>query len=295
MQNVPGRFESRTQGRTGTATGLARAPQTPMLDLEFAQLSDCGQVRDHNEDYLGHIIPATPEEARRRGWLFALADGVGGQQKGEVASRSAVEKILAGFRESSPGESFLDLLPRLIRAANEHVHETAAASGTGGAGMATTLVACALRFDRVVVAHVGDSRCYLVRRGHARALTRDHTFASEQVRLGLLSAKEAADVSSRHVLSRSLGGDLVVAAEISEHLLLPEDMLLLCSDGLHGSVEASEMAAVVSQQTDLRIAAQRLVAIANQRDGGDNISVQIIRIRSVERVGMYRGRPYRLR
>jgi protein phosphatase len=266
-----------------------------MLDLEFAQLTDCGRVRKHNEDYLGYVAPATPEQARRHGWLFALADGVGGQQQGEVASRAAVEKLLAGFREAAVGESPLDLLPRLVQAANTRVHDTAAASGPCGAGMATTVVACVLRFDRAVVAHVGDSRCYLIRHGQARALTRDHTFASEQVRLGLLSAREAREVSTRHVLSRSLGGDLFVAVETSEHILLAGDALLLCSDGLHGSLEASEISAVVSRQPDLKAAAQRLVSIANERDGADNISVQVIRIRSVERVGMYRGRPYRLR
>jgi len=266
-----------------------------MLDVEFAQLTDCGTVRKHNEDYLGYVVPETPEQARQHGWLFALADGVGGQQQGEVASRAAVESILAGFREAALGESSLDLLPRLVQGANARVHETAAASGPGGAGMASTVVACVLRFDRAVVAHVGDSRCYLIRHGHARALTRDHTFASEQVRLGLLTAREAGEVSTRHVLSRSLGGELFVAVETNEHILLAGDALLLCSDGLHGSVEASEMAAVVSGQADLKAAAQRLVSIANERDGGDNISVQVIRIRSVERVGMYRGRPYRLR
>jgi PPM family protein phosphatase len=266
-----------------------------MLDVEFAQLTDCGRVRKHNEDYLGYAVPATLEQARRHGWLFALADGVGGQQQGEVASRAAVEGLLGGFREAAAGESPLDLLPRLVQAANTRVHEAAAASGPGGAGMATTVVACLLRFDRAVVAHVGDSRCYLIRYGHARALTRDHTFASEQVRLGLLSARDAGKVSTRHVLSRSLGGDLFVAAEASEHILLAGDTLLLCSDGLHGSVDASEMAGVVGGQAGLQAAAQRLVSIANERDGGDNISVQVIRIRSVERVGIYRGRPYRLR
>jgi len=266
-----------------------------MLEVEFAQLTDCGRVREHNEDHFGHVVPETPEQARQYGWLFALADGVGGQQQGEVASHTAVESVLAGFREAPAGESPLDLLPRLIQAANTSVHETAAASGPGGAGMASTVVACVLRFDRAVIAHVGDSRCYLIRRGHARALTRDHTFASEQVRMGLLSAREAGEVSTRHVLSRCLGGELFVAVETSEHILLAGDALLLCSDGLHGCVEASEIAAVVSGQTDLKAAAQRLVSIANERDGGDNISVQVIRIRSVERVGMYRGRPYRLR
>jgi len=266
-----------------------------MMELAFAQLSDPGLVRDHNEDYLGYALPETPVQARSHGWLFALADGVGGQQQGEVASRAAVESLLDGFREAAAGELHAALLTRLVQAANHHVHETGMAAGPGGTGMATTLVACALRFDRAAVAHVGDSRCYLIRRGHAERITRDHTIANEQVRLGLLSAENAAEAPTRHVLSRSLGGELFVNVDTSDHQVFKDDVLLLCSDGLHNAVTASEMAGLVSASASLEAAAQELVAIANQRDGSDNISVQLIRVRSVERIGMYRGRPYMLR
>src|SRR4051812_43247313 len=100
-----------------------------MLDLEFAQLSDTGRVREHNEDYLGYVAPATPDLARSHGWLFVLADGVGGQAKGEVASRTAVESVLSGFREASGGELHSALLSRLVRAANASVFEADHASG----------------------------------------------------------------------------------------------------------------------------------------------------------------------
>ena len=273
-----------------------RPLQDSMLDLEFAQLSDPGRVRGHNEDYLGQVLPATPEQARSHGWLFALADGVGGHDCGEVASQAAVEFVLSGFRAARSGESPTALLPRVVQAANTHVFETGLASSSrGSSSMATTLVACILRFDRAVVAHVGDSRCYLVRHGHATPLTRDHTVANDQIRLGVLSAQEAADTPSRHVLSRSLGNDLFVAVETSDHQVHAGDVLLLCSDGLHGALPASEMANVVSQNPDLNTAALELVASANERDGSDNVSVVLIRIRSVERMGMYRGRPYKLR
>jgi serine/threonine protein phosphatase PrpC len=224
-----------------------------------------------------------------------LADGVGGQQRGEVASRVAIESVLAGFSKADSGEPHSALLPRLIRDANSQVYEAGVASGTGGGSMATTLVACAMRFDQAVVAHVGDSRCYLIRSGHARLITRDHTVANEQARLGLLSMQEAAEVPTRHVLSRSLGNDLSVAVEVNETRVLAGDILLLCSDGLHGSVPGAEMARIVSNNADLDAAARQLVAIANQRDGSDNISVKLIRVLDVERVGMYRGRPYKLR
>jgi len=264
-----------------------------MLDLEFTELSDRGRVRKRNEDYLGHAPPATPAESRTRGWLFALADGVGGHRGGEIASRAAVESVLAGFRAAAAGESPSALLPELVRAANTRVYE--AGLGAGLAGMSTTIVVCTLQFDRVVVAHVGDSRCYLIRAGRAAALTRDHTVASEQARLGLLSPGEAAEVSTRHVLSRSLGSGLFVDVETSDHQVMAGDALLLCSDGLYAGVSGGDIAHLVTPRSDLASAARELVALANQRDGSDNISVQLVRVRSVERVGMFRGRPYRLR
>ena len=271
-----------------------RPQQSSMLDVEFSQLSDPGRVREHNEDYLGHALPSTAEEARTHGWLFALADGVGGQERGEVASHSAVEGLLAGFRSSPAGEVPAALLTRLVQAANARVYELGLATGRGDRTMATTLVACALRYDRAVVAHVGDSRCYLFRSGRAALLTRDHTVAGEHERLGLLSAQEAAEASTRHLLTRSLGNDLFVGVETSEHQVMSGDILLLCSDGLHGSMTSAEMAHIIGHSLNLDSAAERLVTAANQHDGSDNISVQLIRVRGVERIGMYRGRPYRL-
>ncbi len=147
--------------------------------------------------------------------------------------------------------------------------------------MATTLVACALRYDRVTVAHVGDSRCYLIRRGHAMALTRDHTVVNDQVRLGVMSAREAAKAETRHILSRSLGLDLFVSVDTSEHHVMAGDVLLLCSDGLHGAVSGAEIA-----RTRLRATARSLpkpprtlIELANEHDGSDNVSVLLIRIK----------------
>ena len=266
-----------------------------MLDLEFAELSDLGRVRARNEDYLGHVVPGSPARARSHGWLFALADGVGGQRQGEVASRAAVQEVVGGFQRAKGTALQKELLNQLVQAANARVCETGALAGPSGAGMASTIVVCGVRFDRATIAYVGDSRCYLIRNGNAQPITRDHTVAAEQARMGLLSAEEAAAASTRHVLSRSLGGNLFVSVEIDEVQLLAEDVLLQCSDGLHGAVSALEMAQTVSRHRDLNAAARELVSSANEKDGSDNISVQLIRIRSVERMGMYRGRPYKLR
>jgi serine/threonine protein phosphatase PrpC len=271
-----------------------RTTSVPMLDLEFVERTDVGRVRDHNEDYLGYASPATPAQVRTHGWLFVLADGVGGHEKGEVASKTAVESMVAGFHNSKDGESHSAVLQRLVQQANTSVFEAAILGGRSSAGMATTIVACALRYDRVSVAHVGDSRCYLIRNGKPAQITRDHTFASEQVRLGLVTAQEAAEGETNHILSRSLGTELVANIDTNDHQIFAGDVLLLCSDGLHGAVDGSEMAAICGQGQDLHLAAEKLVALANDRGGGDNISVQLIRIRGVERMGMYRGRPYKL-
>ena len=267
-----------------------------MLDVEFAYVSDDGKLRDHNEDYIGQSVPAGAEQAESHGYMFALADGVGGQARGEVASKAAVTRLIAGFENAPAGEPLAQLMTRLVREANQHVYETGRAAAPGGVNMATTLVALALRHDRAVVTHAGDSRCYHIRNREVALLTRDHTWVNDQLKLGLISAKEAASSEKRHILSRSLGNDLFLNPDTSDHQVLAGDVFVLCCDGLHGSVQASEIAAVAGATSrDLRTAARILVSLANERDGSDNISVQIIRVKSVERVGMYRGRPYKLR
>jgi protein phosphatase len=265
-----------------------------MLDIEFAQLTDPGRVRSNNEDCLDAVLPTTGTQIESHGWLFVLADGVGGHADGEIASRLAVESVCNGFRAAREYELHRSLLPKLLQNANARLMDAASAKKTNSPAMATTMVTCALRSDRAVVCHVGDSRCYRLRRGHAEVLTRDHTMANEQMRLGLLSKREASDSPMRHMLSRSLGSDLFVAVDVSEHQLTPGDVLMLCSDGLHGAVPEKEMELIISVNPDLTTAAKELVRLANQLDGSDNVSVQLIRIRSVERTGMYRGRPYKL-
>jgi PPM family protein phosphatase len=265
-----------------------------MLDLEFAELSDSGRSRDHNEDVIGHVLPTSPAQVQSQGWLFAVADGVGGHSQGEVASHLAIETILAGFRKIPKGVMHVSLLPRLVQDANAAVYDAGHARHSKGGRMGTTLVACALRFDSAVISHVGDSRCYLFRNGAGSPLTHDHTMGAEQFRLGILSQAEAAKGETRHILTRCLGSDLFVAADTITVNVFPGDILLLCSDGLHGYVPDSVILRLLSANSNLDQAAAALVAAANDAGGHDNVSVQLIRVRSVERMGLYRGRPYRL-
>jgi len=269
-----------------------------MLELEFAELTDTGLQREGNEDFVGHVLPASPAQVRDQGYLFVLADGMGGHEHGEVASKLAVETMLAGFRKIPKGIMHASLLPRLVQEANAAVYEAGHAKKSHGASMGTTLVACALRFDSAVISHVGDSRCYLFRNGAGSLLTHDHTMAAEQARLGIRSVAEAfTDLdpeNTRHLLTRSLGFDLFVAADTITVNIIPGDILLLCSDGLHGYVSDRDIERIVNTHPGLEKAAAALIAAANAAGGGDNITAQLVRVVGVERMGLYRGRPYRL-
>ena len=265
-----------------------------MLDVQFGQASDFGKVRTNNEDAMGSFIPASRHQARSHGFLFAVADGVGGMDLGEVASATAVKVVTEEFAKAQAGTMLPGLVPRLIQHANAAVHDCTLAQEYRGKKMATTLVTCALRYDQAVVSHVGDSRCYLVRNGQAKAVTQDHTWVNEQRKLGLLSASEAAESESRHILIRSLGPEMFVSPDTTALTLQAGDVLVLCSDGLHNEMSDAAIAEIVSQNKNIDEVARELVARAVEIDGGDNTTAQVIRVRAVEQVGMYRGRPYRL-
>jgi len=265
-----------------------------MLDVQYGQASDPGKVRTNNEDAMGSFIPASRHQVRSHGYLFAVADGVGGMELGEVASSTAIYVVTKEFEKAQADTLLMGLMPRLIQHANAAVHDCRMAPEYRGKSMATTLVACALRHDQAVVSHVGDSRCYLVRGGRARQVTQDHTWVNEQRKMGILSAGEAAASESRHVLIRSLGPELFVSADTNALTLVPGDVLVLCTDGLHDEMSEQAIAEIASQQKPADEIARELVARAVEIDGNDNTTAQVIRVRGVEQVGMYRGRPYRL-
>jgi protein phosphatase len=266
----------------------------PMLEVQFGQASDFGKIRTNNEDAMGSFIPASRQQARTHGYLFAVADGVGGMDLGEVASATAVSVLTQEFAKAQAGTMLISLLPRLIQHANAAVHDCTLAPEYRGRKMATTVVACALRYDQAIVSHVGDSRCYLVRQGKAKQITQDHTWVNEQRKMGIISASEMAESDSRHVLIRSLGPEMFVSPDTTALSLQAGDVLVLCSDGLHDELRETAIAQIVSQNKNIDEIARELVARAVEIDGNDNTTAQVIRIRSVEQVGMYRGRPYRL-
>jgi protein phosphatase len=160
--------------------------------------------------------------------------------------------------------------------------------------MATTLVACALRYNKAYISHVGDSRCYLVRSGSARQITDDHTWVNQQRKLGINTAEEMAESEARHILIRSLGPEMFVAPDTTTFDLYVGDVLILCSDGLHDEMSEEIIAVIASQDKAPGEIARELVAKAVEIDGHDNTSAQVIRVLSVERMSsMPRGRPYK--
>jgi protein phosphatase len=265
-----------------------------MLDVQFGQASDFGKVRTNNEDAMGSFIPSTRQQARSHGFLFVVADGVGGMDLGEVASNTAVSVMVDKFATAQSGSMLISLLPRLIEHANSAVHDRRLEPQYRGKNMATTIVACAMRYDQAVVSHVGDSRCYLVRNGQARQVTQDHTWVNEQRKMGIISTADIPSSDSRHILIRSVGPEMFVSPDTSALTLQPGDVLVLSTDGLHDEMGEAEIASIASQKKDASQIAHDLVARAVEIDGGDNTTAQVIRVRSVEQVGMYRGRPYRL-
>lgn len=265
-----------------------------MLDVQFGEASDFGKVRTNNEDALGSYVPGSRQLARSHGYLFVVADGVGGLDLGEVASATAISVLTDQFGKAQSGAMLISLMPRLIQQANSAVHDCTLSHAHRGKKMATTIVACALRYDQAVISHVGDSRCYLVRNGKARQVTQDHTLVNEQRKAGLISADEIANSDARHVLIRSLGPEMFVSPDTTVLTIQPGDVFVLCTDGLHDEMKEDEIAAIASQKKDAAQIARELVTRAVEIDGGDNTTAQVIRVRSVEQVGMYRGRPYRL-
>ncbi len=247
------------------------------MRLEYDAFSDTGLQREHNEDACAIREPRSPEEEARLGWLLAVADGMGGHLAGEVASKLAIETLLERYGQQAgadPGAALQDAVARANRAVWE-----AGQSDASRVGMGTTLVAAVIRAGRVLVAHVGDSPAFLIRQGEVQRLTqRDHSWVAEAVERGYLLPEEAESHPYRHVLTRALGSYPDVAADLSEERpLYPEDVVVLCSDGLLRHVRQQELPALV-QGRSAHEAAHRLVALANERGGEDNTTVVICRV-----------------
>ena len=260
------------------------------MKIEGFGLTDVGSVREHNEDSF-----LVDNEAA----LYIVCDGVGGRSAGEVASQMGVDVIRDHMRQySDSDETFFgksdDSLSKLtnhlgsaVRLANSVVHE-AAASKPSLRGMGSTVVAAAIKDDTASLAHAGDSRAYLIRKGGITQLTDDHSLVEEQLKRGLISQEEARTSSIKNVITRALGPEGDLEVDLAEHELQPDDKLLLCSDGLSNLVPREDMLDIVENTERLDRACASLIKLANDRGGNDNITVVIVHVGSDGILGFFK-------
>ena len=244
-------------------------------------VTDVGRVRSNNEDCYKIVEPLN---------LYVLSDGMGGEAHGEIASAMAVETVVKHCLdfEANPAATvigavqpnwsgFTKRLSTAVHLANRNIFKSAE-ENPDQHGMGATLTAVWINGTKLSVAHVGDSRAYLLRGGSLLQLTKDHSLVAEQVRRGILTSAEAEESDMQSVLLRALGAQAEIEVDAEEHTLFPRDMLLLCSDGLTRLVTEPEIAGTLQSESDLTRASEKLVEMANERGGADNITVVVVRL-----------------
>ena len=238
-----------------------------LVVAEQAFRSDTGRQRTANEDSLFARAP-----------LFAVADGMGGAQAGEVASRIAAESFEPAVREQGSPEAFLK---RIAEDANRQIH-TLAQRDSSRQGMGTTLTAALVEGDEVSFAHVGDSRGYIWRDGELKLLTSDHSLVEELRRQGRLTEAQAQEHPQRSIITRALGPESEVEIDTLTFSARPGDVFLLCSDGLTTMIKDDEISSILADSANLVDATTRLVRAANEAGGRDNITVVAFRLADAE-------------
>ena len=249
--------------------------------IKFAELSNTGMVREHNEDAIGLNDDMG---------LLVLADGMGGYNAGEVASGIAVQTITDLAAEGATREERNDVDPHTglmrqtivlrdaVARANKIIFQTAQ-SQTHCEGMGTTLVAAMFYDNKISIAHVGDSRAYRLRDERFEQLTMDHSLLQELVDRGFYSEEEAQRSTNRNYVTRALGVEPTVEVEVQEYDVLPGDIYLLCSDGLPDMVEDEDIHLTISTfNASLDVVGQQLVKLANDHGGRDNVSVMLSQV-----------------
>jgi len=242
------------------------------LHIEWQALSDVGRIRQNNQDFLG-----THESKEGDFSLFVVADGMGGHAAGEIASKMAVESVIDEF-VSHAAEHDGPRLAASIEKANTRICD-AAKSDPSYQGMGTTCVALVMRSATATIAHVGDSRAYLLRDSRITQMTRDHSPIWEMMEKGEITREEARIHPSRNMISRSLGIKTNVSVELNPNpiAVCSDDIFLLCSDGLTSRLDDSEILRIVLDSASLKDGCKELIRCANDRGGDDNISVILVK------------------
>jgi serine/threonine protein phosphatase PrpC len=248
--------------------------------LEIASATDPGMVRSHNEDSIA---------SDAANGLVVLADGMGGYNAGEVASGMAttvitteLAQVLASVQPNATDEAGKPIATRMLREqilkANTSIFQ-AAQSQPQYSGMGTTLIVCLFYDNKVLVAHIGDSRVYRLRGEEFSQVTRDHSLLQEQIDSGLITAEQAKHAQHKNLVTRAVGIDPEVEPEIHEYDAQPGDIYLLCSDGLCDMVTDEDISMTLSMLgANLKLATQQLVQMANDNGGRDNVSVILVRV-----------------
>lgn len=237
--------------------------------MRFAARTDIGKMREVNEDsFMAEDL------------LFAVADGMGGHNAGEIASSLALEILKSVFGDPDPGSADMDILDGLKTAVSEANSAVFAASARKEAyfGMGTTMTAAYFNNKAVYIAHVGDSRAYLMKSGELTQLTHDHTLVNEMIIRGELDEELARVHPLRHVITRALGTFSSVAVDLEKTSVENGDLVLLCSDGLSSKLDAEKIAAIIRKNKEIDKAADELVSEALAAGGEDNITVILIAV-----------------
>jgi serine/threonine protein phosphatase PrpC len=243
-----------------------------LFTLDVASRTDVGRRRPHNEDSMISVIPEDQQILAHKGALFIVADGLGGHDKGEVASKLTVETVSHSYYHNE-SESVSAQLLQAIHYTNTVIYEQIdTTQKSSWSAMGSTCIAAVIHSDTFYIANIGDSRAYLIRDNALRQISQDHSWVAEQVRAGILTEEQARIHQQRNIITRCLGPHAEVEVDLFEETMHEGDTLLLCSDGLSGLVEDSEILDIVTGSTPQE-SVERLIALANERGGSDNITI----------------------
>jgi len=243
--------------------------------LEYAALSDKGIIREQNEDFWNIVL-----DNKGNPIAFIIADGMGGHKAGDVASRMAVEiisqEICRGF-EAINSSTTIGFLEKAVNLANDEIYKYALLN-LNGTGIGTTLTLGLIHSGKITIAHIGDSRFYMVRGGTIQSMTRDHSFVGELVEKGVLDQEEARNHPLRNQITRALGYEKNIEIDFYNIDVKKGDMYLFCTDGLTVKVSSGELLTMLEQEKDLNVILKNMVELANQRGGDDNITAIIVKV-----------------
>jgi protein phosphatase len=251
-----------------------------MIALEAAGLTDRGRTRPRNEDAFAVVSPPDLATRGRKGYLLAVADGLGGHAAGQVASAAAVEELVSAYYAPASPTRVEPALQRAVQVANLRVYERAQ-HDPACSSMQTTLTCVVLAGRSAYLAHVGDSRAYLVRDETIVQLTDDHSEAADLARLRLLPPEVVADHPGRSILTRTIGSQPLLRPDFRRVPVQPGDALILCTDGLWSEVTAHELRAAAACPTPAE-ACQRLIELQRSRESADNATVQVGKVLRID-------------